>query len=382
MDDNIVLERNAQPNVMKLDNDEEALMNEIQLEPATIHRRPKPPARGRPQTNSSAHTAPRDDTIDAFTNPVKRSAPARPPPEVVDYGEDEDDEQYGFEEEQMYEQEGAEESAVPTKGYTSIDDEKVDLLNKLSRLEKKGLTINKRLNMYSGIDDIRTEVTRLSHGIEVEQSIRFSRRMMVACVTGLEFLNKRYDPLNLQLEGWSESIMENVDDYDGVFEELYVKYKSSMQVAPEVKLIMMLGGSATMFHLTNSMFKALPNASDILKQNPALVQNMMDAVKNTTTANVAAAAATTTGASGRREMQGPGIDLAGLMGGISMPPPMPVSSTSIVQETPPIIVEEEEDDDMSDIVSIAGESTGGEVREVSVKKSNRRGRSKKNDVSI
>lgn len=205
---------------------------------------------------------------------------------------------------------------------------------------------------------------------------------MVACVTGLEFLNKRYDPLNLQLEGWSESIMENVDDYDGVFEELYVKYKSSMQVAPEVKLIMMLGGSATMFHLTNSMFKALPNASDILKQNPALVQNMMDAVKNTTTANVAAAAATTTGASGRREMQGPGIDLAGLMGGISMPPPMPVSSTSIVQETPPIIVEEEEDDDMSDIVSIAGESTGGEVREVSVKKSNRRGRSKKNDVSI
>ena len=52
-----------------------------------------------------------------------------------------------------------------------------------------------------------------------------------------------------------------------------------MQVAPEVKLIMMLGGSAMMFHLTNSMFKsAIPNMSDVVKQNPALVQDMVAAV--------------------------------------------------------------------------------------------------------
>jgi len=28
--------------------------------------------------------------------------------------------------------------------------------------------------------------------------------------------------------------MENVDDYDGVFEELYVKYRSKVNIAPEV----------------------------------------------------------------------------------------------------------------------------------------------------
>ena len=42
-------------------------------------------------------------------------------------------------------------------------------------------------------------------------------------MTGLEFMNKRYNPFEIQLEGWSENVMENVDDYDEVFEELYVK---------------------------------------------------------------------------------------------------------------------------------------------------------------
>ena len=55
-----------------------------------------------------------------------------------------------------------------------------------------------------------------------------------------------------------------------------------MHVAPEIKLIMMLGGSAMMFHLTNSMFKSvMPNMNDVIKQNPGLVQNMMTAVQNT-----------------------------------------------------------------------------------------------------
>ena len=45
---------------------------------------------------------------------------------------------------------------------------------------------------------------------------------------------------------------------------------------------MMLGGSAMMFHLTNSMFKSvMPNMNDVIKQNPGLVQNMMSAVQNT-----------------------------------------------------------------------------------------------------
>jgi hypothetical protein len=186
--------------------------------------------------------------------------------------------------------------------------------------------------------------------------------MLVACVTGLEFLNKRYNPFEIQLEGWSESVMENVDDYDGVFEELYVKYRSKVSVAPEIKLIMMLGGSAMMFHLTNSMFKSvMPNMNDVMKQNPDLVKNMMAAVQNTTRAPEGPATDAPVGGSGEYQMQGPGIDISSLMGGIMMPPAPPMNTTKIAPPEP-----QDEEDDISDIISISGDSTGGEVKEVNV----------------
>ena len=76
----------------------------------------------------------------------------------------------------------------PGEGYTSIEEEKADILNKLSRLEKKGFNVNKRLTAYSSITELRTELKRIMYGIETEQSIKFSRRMLIACVTGVEFL--------------------------------------------------------------------------------------------------------------------------------------------------------------------------------------------------
>ena len=369
MDEEIVLDRGS-THVMKLDADEQALMDEIEISTS----RPQPVRRPQPQQVRRPPPPQQQEAMDAFVNPNKQSAPSPPQEdEEIDYGEDEQmffddvDDGPGPQEEQ------------PSKGYNSIDEEKSDLLNKLGRLEKKGFAVNKRLNAYSNVEDLRTEVKRITYSIDVEQSIRFSRRMLVACVTGLEFLNKRYNPFEIQLEGWSESVMENVDDYDGVFEELYVKYRSKVNVAPEVKLIMMLGGSAMMFHLTNSMFKsALPNMNDVLKQNPDLVKNMMSAVQNTTRAPSGPADAAPVGGTGQYEMQGPGIDISSLMGGVMMPPPPPMNTTVQVP------VSEQDDDDMSDIVSISGESTGGEVKEVNVEgtKSKRGRKKKKTEINL
>tara|TARA_R110001592_G_scaffold63553_2_gene194586 strand:+ start:3675 stop:4556 length:882 start_codon:yes stop_codon:yes gene_type:complete len=260
MDEEIVLDR-GNTTVMKLDADEQALMDEIQISaprPKPVPRPSQPMRQAPPQQHQEA--------MDAFVNPTKQSAPQQPSQEEeIDYGEDEPM-FYNNEDEPMG---GSFQEETPSKGYSSIDEEKSDLLNKLARLEKKGFAVNKRLNAYSNVDELRSEVKRITYSIDVEQSVRFSRRMLVACVTGLEFLNKRYNPFEIQLEGWSESVMENVDDYDGVFEELYVKYRSKVNVAPEVKLIMMLGGSAMMFHLTNSMFKSvMPNMNDVHETEP------------------------------------------------------------------------------------------------------------------
>jgi len=372
MDGEIVLDR-SHGHVMKLDDDEQALMDEIEIEaprPRSAKLVPKPSVYRPPQ-----RAAPEvQEDIDAFANPTKQSAPPPPQDEPVDYGEYE--EEY---EQQPYMQGdyAMQEEERPSPGYKSIDEEKADLVNKLSRLEKKGFTVNKRLNVYSNIDDLRTEVKRITYSIDVDKSIKFSRRMLIACVTGLEFLNKKYNPFEIQLEGWSENVMENVDDYDEVFEELYVKYRTKMHVAPEIKLVMMLGGSAMMFHLTNSMFKSvMPNMNDILKQNPGLVQNMVDAVKNTTPRG-AADAPSSEPSGDRYEMKGPGIDISSLMGNIMMPPAPPMS-TSAPQPIPQ--VDDDDDDAISDIVEAPEEVEDEEdVKEVKVSGATKgkRGRKKK-----
>ena len=59
---------------------------------------------------------------------------------------------------------------------------------------------------------------------ELNQSVKFQRKMLIAFVTA-EFLNTRFDPFDIKLEGWSESVHENQHDYDDVFEELHEKYK-------------------------------------------------------------------------------------------------------------------------------------------------------------
>ena len=164
------------------------------------------------------------------------------------------------------------------KTYEEIQQEKQKLLFNLERLQKQGYPPSKRYSMASSYEDMLFEHDRLKKQRDVEKSIKFSRKILMAFVSGIEFLNGKFDYFDIKLEGCSENIMENVSDYDEVFEELHEKYGESVKMAPELKLIAMVAGSGFMFHLTNSLFKsASPKLSDILKQNPDIMKNISEA---------------------------------------------------------------------------------------------------------
>ena len=155
---------------------------------------------------------------------------------------------------------------------------KKELLYQFERLEKKGIKLPKKFTLASSLDEMKMEYERLKRDKEVDSNVKLQRRVMMACVSGVEWMNGKFDPLGAKLDGWSDSIYENIDDYDEIFEELYDKYKGKAKIAPEVKLLMMLGGSAFMHHMTHSMFKTqLPGLDEILKQNPELAKNLANA---------------------------------------------------------------------------------------------------------
>lgn len=164
---------------------------------------------------------------------------------------------------------------IAPKNYRETTKLKQELLYNLARLEKSGYELSKRLTMASSYDDLLFEYRRLKKQRDVESSVKFYRKILMLVVSGTEKLNDKFDPLDIKLNGWSENVMENVNDYDEVFEELHDKYSDAVQMMPELKLLLMVVGSGFMFHLTNSLFKTVePDLGDLIRNNPDIAKSI------------------------------------------------------------------------------------------------------------
>ena len=163
-----------------------------------------------------------------------------------------------------------------------IKNEKIDLLYKFKKLESQGIRTTMNYNMNSHLEDMRNEYIKLKKQREIDTAVKFQRKMLMACVTGIEFLNGRFDPFSVKLDGWGESVNENLNDYDEIFEELNERYGGGGDMAPELRLLFTLAGSAFMFHLSNTMFKSsIPGMDDVLQQNPELMKQFAEAAVGT-----------------------------------------------------------------------------------------------------
>ena len=345
----IDVQRETRKPIRKIGNNTTVVKTGGRGRPAPKPYQPQPP----PQRSQPEPQLP-DTMFEVFTNPDKTRVESDPEDEPMYHHEGHPQDEYMDEPEEddapMFTQD---ESDMPSPGFQTVEDEKQDLLYKFYRMQSKGVPISRKFNIHSDIRDMRNEYERIKRDSEVNASIRFSRRMLMACVTGIEFMNKRYDPFDIQLEGWSESVIENVTDYDNVFERLHDKYASKVAMAPEIELLLSLAGSAFMFHLTNSMFSnAMPNIRDIAQQNPEIIKNMMQSMQMAAASNNKPAPAhdapseteptNNNNGSGIREMKPPAIDIHSLM---SSTPFMPVGNkqfneptrvTDIVAPAPPL----------------------------------------------
>jgi hypothetical protein len=156
--------------------------------------------------------------------------------------------------------------------------EKSDLINKLQRLVAKGIAVSRRFTMDNTLEEVKQEYARLVDSRNLEASLRFQRQALMSVVTGMEWLNGRFDPFDLKLDGWSESVHENVEDFDEIFEELYDKYKERGKMPPEARLVMALAGSGFMCHVSNTFLRSrMPSMDDVLRNNPEIARQFASA---------------------------------------------------------------------------------------------------------
>ena len=111
--------------------------------------------------------------------------------------------------------------------------------------------------MDCSLEEIKNEFDRVTNAIKVDRSVRFMKKMLLLGVQGVEMLNNKFDPVGVDLDGWSEAMgysMEN-EEYDEVMAELCEKYKGRGQMSPELRLVFMIVSSATMFTISKKISK-------------------------------------------------------------------------------------------------------------------------------
>jgi hypothetical protein len=167
--------------------------------------------------------------------------------------------------------------------YEEIQKAKFDLICKFERLRDKGVKVPKMFSMSSDYDEMHHEYERLVYQRKMDNSVHMQRQWLISAISGIEFLNTRYDPFDFKLDGWSSAVHEDINKYDDIFEELYEKYQGSGSMAPELRLIFMVGGSALTHHMSMAMMRGsnLPNADEILKSDPELMARFQAAQQAT-----------------------------------------------------------------------------------------------------
>lgn len=156
--------------------------------------------------------------------------------------------------------------------------QKFSFIRKLEALDKQGVSVSRKYTMDDKLEEMQGEYEMIKSDIAKRNSVKFQGKMLLAAASGIEFLNSKFDPFDINLDGWGEAVNENINEYDEVFGELHEKYGSKAKMAPELKLLFMLGGSAAMLHMTNTMFKSsMPGMDDIMKQNPDLMAQFTQA---------------------------------------------------------------------------------------------------------
>jgi hypothetical protein len=141
---------------------------------------------------------------------------------------------------------------------------KLEMLNKLSELARRGHIISTNYDLNSDYNMMKYEYDLILKIKSKQAGIKWMNNVTLNIIGGLEFLNEKYNPFDLHLTGWSEVMRSDIDDYHDVFSELYDKYHSDKSFPPEIKLLLMITFSAIKFNVAHSTFNVLPNLQNML----------------------------------------------------------------------------------------------------------------------
>jgi hypothetical protein len=156
------------------------------------------------------------------------------------------------------------------------------MLKKIDEWCEKGIIRqNPNFTMDTPFEEVEDEYEACLEDKKKKDSIKFYAWSFTTFVNTIEFLNSKYDPFDINLDGWGEQVSDDMESYEDIFAQLHEKYKGG-KLAPELSLLLRLGFSAATVNFTNkALATATPGFNDIIRQNPDLMRGFINATVDT-----------------------------------------------------------------------------------------------------
>lgn len=151
---------------------------------------------------------------------------------------------------------------------------KREVYRNLQKLKDKGVRIP-HFTDESDLDEMKDFYEDTSKDLRRRAGVRTLRKAITTGSSIVEFVFGKWNPLSLELEGWSESVNENITDFDDVFEEFAEKYfKDRSKLPVEIRLVGLILWSALSFHFTQQMAKRMTNGGKFMGMSMEDMGNM------------------------------------------------------------------------------------------------------------
>lgn len=155
------------------------------------------------------------------------------------------------------------------------------MIKNLEDWHEKGIIKNiSHFNMDTDYDEVEDEYEGALEDKRKRDSVKVQQNWLITLVNTIEYGNSMFNPFDINLDGWGETISEDIDSYNEIFEQLHEKYKGG-KMSPELSLLLRLGFSASVIHFSNrALSTAAPGFNDVIKSSPELMKMFTDATVN------------------------------------------------------------------------------------------------------
>lgn len=151
------------------------------------------------------------------------------------------------------------------KQSVSSQSSKSSKISKSSNIDIKNKTNNIFDNKKNIIDD-KKNINNNNNDID-KASVSVAKTFLLFIIQFIEFVNNRYDPLGLDLDGWSNQLNNELDNHNEILYKILQKYKGNTETEPEIQLLMAIVMSGVTFHFSKTLNKGISNIFQMNSNN-------------------------------------------------------------------------------------------------------------------